>query len=304
MGLLYKFNYSTYHRRFRQPLLTSHGSWEIRSGIIIHLTDRSGTTHPGEIALIPWFGSESLEEAIDYCNSIGDNITIPQIHQIPNTLPACQFGFGTALTAFNSPPVQPTPISQISALLPTGAPAIDAWQTLWTQGYSTFKWKIGVAPIAAEVAIWTQLVEALPPTAKLRLDANGGLTYPEAAQWLKICSREPRIEFVEQPLAPNLITETIALSNIYSTPIALDESIATFDRLQAIYDQGWRGIYTIKPGICGFPWRLADFITQYQIDVVFSSVLETDVGRAAALQLASELNLTRAMGFGIAEWFE
>ncbi len=300
----YQFSYSTYHRQFRKPLLTSHGLWSIRSGIIIHLTDRSGTTHPGEIAPILWFGSESLEDAIEWCESIGDNITSQTIHQIPDTLPACQFGFGTALTAFNSPPPPDTSISNISALLPTGAAAIDAWEVLWEQGYSTFKWKIGVAPVAAEVAIWTQLIAALPASAKLRLDANAGLTYPEAAQWLKICSSEPRIEFIEQPLASDQIAEMIGLSNIYSTPIALDESIATFDRLQAVYQQGWRGIYTIKPGISGFPWRLADFITEHQLDVVFSSVLETDVGRVAALQLAAELGLTRQVGFGVEGWFE
>jgi o-succinylbenzoate synthase len=324
----YQFTYSIYQRRFRQPLHTSHGIWEIREGIIIHLTDDVGRSHAGEIAPIPWFGSESVEQAIEWCQQIGDNITTAQINLIPNNLPACQFGFGTALTAFNSDllqlarrhakivgiaaPVENRSQLKISALLPTGATAIDAWQTLWAQGYKTFKWKIGVATIDRELTIWGQLMTALPPDAKLRLDANGGLTYPEAAQWLKICSREPRIEFIEQPLAPDLIAETMLLArgsanelaNIYLTPIALDESVATFDRLQAIYQQGWRGIYVIKPGIAGFPWRLSEFITQHQLDVVFSSVLETSVGRNATLNLALGLQLKRAIGFGIDAWFE
>jgi o-succinylbenzoate synthase len=308
----YQFTYSIYQRRFRQPLQTSHGVWSVRQGIIIQLTDRSGKSHAGEIAPIPWFGSESIEDAINWCKSIGDKITTVQIHQIPDALPACQFGFGSALTAFNSPPAVSPVTPKISGLLPTGAAAIGAWQVLADRGYVTFKWKIGVAPIAAEVAIWKQLMQDLPANIQLRLDANGGLTYAEAAQWLELCDypwdrlrqRESRIEFIEQPLAPDLIAESIELSKIYTTPIALDESVATFDRLQAVYDLGWRGIYVIKPGIAGFPWRLTEFITQHQLDVVFSSVLETNVGRSAALQLASGLNLNRAMGFGVDEWFE
>jgi o-succinylbenzoate synthase len=93
------------------------------------------------------------------------------------------------------------------------------------------------------------------------------------------------------------------LAQRYDPPIALDESVATFDRIQSVYTQGWRGIYVIKPGIAGFPWRLAKFITQHQLDVVFSSVLETNVGRSAAFRLASGLKLTRSMGFGVDEWF-
>jgi o-succinylbenzoate synthase len=300
----YRFTYSVYERPFRQPLQTSHGSWVVREGIIVCLTDELGRSQVGEIAPIPWFGSESLQQAIAYCDPIGDTIDLSQIECIPDSLPACQFGFGSALTAFNEDfSIDSSPL-ELSALLPTGAAAIDAWQALFTQGYRTFKWKIGVAPIAQEQAIWQDLMTALPIDAKLRLDANGGLTYADAARWLEICDRESRIEFIEQPLAPAEITETIELSQIYSTPIALDESVATFDRLQAIYDRGWRGIYVIKPGIAGFPWRLGDFIAQHQLDVVFSSVLETTIGRTAALQLASKLQLNRAMGFGVESWFD
>ena len=209
----YQFTYSVYERPFRQPLQTSHGNWEIRAGIIIHLIDDLGKSHAGEIAPIPWFGSESIEQAIEWCQQIGDNITIDRIQLIPDTLPACQFGFGSAITAFNADlESAPCPL-EICALLPTGATVIDAWQTLWERGYRTFKWKIGVAPIAEELKIWQDLIVALPVATKLRLDANGGLTYAEATQWLEICSREPRIEFIEQPLAPELIAETIYLSS-------------------------------------------------------------------------------------------
>jgi o-succinylbenzoate synthase len=300
----YQFTYSVYQRPFRQPLKTSHGVWSIRSGIIIKLTDSSGRSHPGEIAPISWFGSESSERAISFCQQIGDQITPAQIERIPDDLPACQFGFGSALTAFDAIPSQLESQLKMSALLPAGAAAIERLPALAAQGYSTFKWKIGVLPIAQEMAIWAQLTTALPRDAQLRLDANGGLTEIEAEQWLVVCSQEARVEFIEQPLAPDEIAQTIELAAKYSTPIALDESVATFDRLQRVYDRGWRGIYIIKPGIAGFPWQLAEFITRHQLDVVFSSVMETEVGIAAAYRLAASLNIKRSLGFGVADWFE
>jgi o-succinylbenzoate synthase len=299
----YKFTYSVYQRPFRQPLKTSHGVWEIRAGIIIQLTDDLGVSHQGEIAPISWFGSESIEQAILWCQQVGDVITTAQLYQIPDHLPACQFGFGSALIAFNSASSVPASIPDLSALLPSGATAIPKIPALFAQGYSTFKWKIGVLPIAEEMAIWQQLIAALPEHGKLRLDANGGLSYPEAQQWLKICSQEARIEFIEQPLGVDSIEQMQELAKIYGTPIAIDESVATFALLQSAYAQGWRGIYVVKPGIAGFPWRLAEFITQHQLDVVFSSVMETSLGRDGAFRLASGLKLNRSMGFGTDEWF-
>jgi o-succinylbenzoate synthase len=300
----YQFTYSVYQRPFRQPLKTSHGVWAIRSGIIIKLTDSSGRSHLGEIAPIPWFGSESIERAISFCQQIGDRITPAQIERIPDDLPACQFGFGSAWTAFDAILSQIESNFKMSALLPAGAAAIERLPALAAQGYSTFKWKIGVLPIAQEMPIWAQLTTALPKDAQLRLDANGGLTEIEAERWLEVCSQEARVEFIEQPLAPDEIARTIELAAKSSTPIALDESVATFDRLQSVYDRGWRGIYIIKPGIAGFPWRLAEFITRHQLDVVFSSVMETEVGIAAASRLAASLNIKRSLGFGVADWFE
>lgn len=304
----YQFSYSPYSRRFRQPLTTTHGVWKVREGIIVSLTDDRGISHQGEIAPIPWFGSESIAEAIAYCENVGTTITRDRIDEIPDRLPACQFGLGAAAMAFSSSSTPPEALSQgtiaLCGLLPTGATALDSWKVLWAKGYSTFKWKIGVGDVGTEMAIAARLIAALPPTAKLRLDANGGLTSQIANEWLAWSDdRGEKIEFIEQPLAPDRVEDTMNLGRAFRTPIALDESVATFSQLQTVYRQGWRGIYVIKPGIAGFPHRLGEFITTHQLDVVLSSVLETPVGRAAALGLLSYLvTRDRAMGFGVDDW--
>ncbi|MBD2521211.1 o-succinylbenzoate synthase [Nostoc sp. FACHB-133] len=321
--MTYRFQFRPYRRRFLRSLTTNHGKWDIREGIILRLTDESGKLGWGEIAPISWFGSETLEQALDFCRQLPGEITDEIIFSIPDELPACQFGFESAWewgsgkwgNEFFSMPNAPCPMSHaqsFSGLLPAGEAALNQWETLWQQGYRTFKWKIGVDAIADELKIFESLIQTLPAFTKLRLDANGGLSYEEANLWLRTCDNLKanaevpiEIEFIEQPLPVDQFQGMLELSTSYETAIALDESVATLRQLAACYQQGWRGIFVIKPGIVGSPSRLRKFCHQHQIDTVFSSVFETAIARRAALKLAAELSQNnRAIGFGIDHFFE
>lgn len=301
----YQFEFRPYQRPFKQPLFTNHGKWEVREGIILRLSDAKGHLSWGEIAPLPWFGSESFEEALNFCTQLSADISAETIFSISDALPACQFGFESAVNGFGqTTDHQQLAADSFSSLLPAGEAALQAWQTLWNQGYRTFKWKIGVAPICNEIKTFDQLIRALPTSAKLRLDANGGLSWEEAHKWLQVCAPFG-VEFIEQPLSADQFDVMLELNNQYSTPIALDESVATLNQLQACYQLGWRGIFVIKPAIVGSPTRLRQFCQQHDIDAVFSSVFETAIGRQAALQLSAELSHRhRALGFGVNHWFE
>ncbi|MEG4343681.1 o-succinylbenzoate synthase [Microcoleus sp. A003_D6] len=334
--MLYQFEFRTYQRKFKRPLRTSHGIWDIREGIILRLVGENNRIGWGEIAPLSWFGSESFEQALDFCNSLPANLSEEMIFAISAELPACQFGFESALSnETNSPPPAPPcqggeqignliypcegekTLSRFSGLLPAGEAALSALQVLWLEGYRTFKWKIGVAAIEQELKIFQQLVKAIDnlcdrEKAFLRLDANGGLSYSQAKTWLEACDNvleipdfSVKIEFLEQPLSVTQFEEMLALSAVYKTPIALDESAANLDRIQECYSQGWRGIFVIKPAICGSPSQLRKFCQTHNIDAVFSSVFETQIGRQAALNLARELSPnSRALGFGTNDWFD
>ncbi|HCF28364.1 MAG TPA: o-succinylbenzoate synthase [Cyanobacteria bacterium UBA11049] len=308
-----KFQFRPYRRRFKPPLQTNHGIWDVREGIILRLGDEIGRVGYGEIAPISWFGSETIEQALDFCRQLPNEITQETIFSISDRLPACQFGFESAwedLKALEAqgknPQATRNPPLSYAGLLPAGEVALHAWQKLWDRGYRTFKWKIGVYPIAVELRIFDLLTQALP-AAFLRLDANGGLSYDDANLWLYSCDRiwanaklPVEIEFIEQPLPIEQFDRMQELSSCYATAIALDESVATLAQLKACYQQGWRGIFVIKPSIAGSPKRLRQFFQANKIDVVFSSVFETAIGRQAALKLAAELSHNhRAVGFGV-----
>jgi O-succinylbenzoate synthase len=314
----YRFEFRPYRRTFKHPLATSHGLWKLREGIILRLIDKTGRAGFGEIAPLKWFGSESFERALEFCGQLSSEISTDDVFAVPSELPACQFGFESAwedVTSYlQASEFQVDQAISFSGLLPSGKAALDGWKTLWDKGYQTFKWKIGIAPLLEELKVFNDLAKALPSEAKLRLDANGGLNLQEAVEWLKACdaicgggSRSDHgvdIEFLEQPLPASEFDQMLSLSNQYSTLLALDESVANLDQLKGCYQQGWRGIFVIKPAIAGSPKLLRHFCQQYKIDAVFSTVFETSIGKHFGLRLSAELSQNnRAAGFGVAHWF-
>jgi O-succinylbenzoate synthase len=311
--MIYQFSFRYFSQKFTNPIITNHGLWEIRESVIIRLMNQENHVTWGEISPISWFGSETIEQALDFCRQLPKTITKEIIFTIPDHLPACQFAFESSNDAggfrlysrdFQWPDANLD--LTYSGLLSAGKLALNQWNSLWEQGYKTFKWKIAVDDINRELEIFDLLISSLPNSAKLRLDANGGLSYQQAELWLKNCDQFlPKIEFIEQPLPADKFREMRELSNLYSTPIALDESIANLQQLESCFQQGWGGIFVIKPAIVGSPFRLKEFCKKHQIDVVFSSVFETEIGRQAALQLAGELSKNnRAVGFGINHLFK
>jgi o-succinylbenzoate synthase len=302
--LNFYLQYRFYRRRFVQPLRTHYGSWTDRDGIILRLQTPDGIGY-GEIAPIPWFGTETIAQALAYLNQLGDRPSQSQLIATPSTYPATQFALESAqpdLWAIAAQIPDPTP-DRLCALLPAGAAAIAAWPDLWDQGYRTFKWKIGVEPIDQELALFDQLRQRLPLGAMLRLDANGGLDRDTASSWLQHCDRlDSPIEFLEQPLDPLDRSGLIALSQQFTTPIALDESVTQLADLIAWAD--WPGPLVIKASIAGSPRKLMEHFRDRKRDrmIVFSSVFETVIGRRSVLALDQELGCDRALGFGVSHW--
>lgn len=300
-----------YQRKFVTPLHTAHGLWTWREGLLVRLRDRLGRVSYGEVAPIPWFGSESMADTLAFFEGQGDEW---QTATVPDGLPATQFGLGCALVNLDieNPLVGVEPgVADLCGLLPAGVAALETARELTAQGYCTLKWKVGVHPIADEIRWLEQLITDCPRNTQLRLDANGGLSIGQAEQWLAICDdinvRSPgaTIEYLEQPLPPDQIEAMGGLGQRYRTAIALDESVATLGQLENCWARGWRGVMVVKPAIAGSPQRLQAFYQQHRPRLVFSSAFETGVGRRAALALAVRCSSAKApaLGFGTLGYF-
>ncbi|ANV85271.1 o-succinylbenzoate synthase [Picosynechococcus sp. PCC 7003] len=301
----YQFRFAPYRRPFKTPLRTHHGLWTMRQGIILSLQDEMGRITQGEIAPLPWFGTETLEEAIAFCAVFGGNITREQIAAIPDTLPACQFGFETAqlnlASTENLVSLPPTKFCQLIRRSPT---LFQDLQTLLQQGFRTFKLKIALDTPTTEIALCQQILAALPADGRLRLDANGGLNREQAKYWLNWGESQAKLEFIEQPLAPEHFSDLLQLNAAFQTQIALDESVSQLASLEHCYGQGWCGVFVIKLAIAGFPSRLKEFCQAHQPDIVISTVFETAVGQRALLNFSQKFFPSqRALGMGDIHWF-
>ncbi|NJN72337.1 MAG: o-succinylbenzoate synthase [Limnothrix sp. RL_2_0] len=301
----YQLEFLPYQRRFKIPLKTHHGLWKIREGIILSLQDEMGRITQGEIAPLPWFGTETIEQAIALCSSFGETVATAQIQAISDQFPACQFGFETGVNSeLLSVSNHCLGNEKYCQLLPRKNDLLEKILSFYTEGFRTFKLKIAIKKLDQEIELCQRIIERIPIDGKLRLDANGGLTFAEAKQWLEWGDRQSKLEFIEQPLPPENFEQLLWLQQNYQTAIALDESVSNLRDLRICYENGWREIFVVKAAIAGFPSHLKTFCQNHDLDIVFSTVFETEIGRKALLNLASQIaNPNRALGIGGSHWF-
>lgn len=299
----YRFTHRPYRLPLSTPLRTAHGLWAERDGILLRLEDENGAAGFGEIAPIPWFGTETVAEAEEMCRRLGDRITADALDQVPARLGTVRFALAAALARPGVPSA--TPRVPLTALLPAGKAALAALPSRLEAGYLSFKWKVGVGSPDLEMGLLDELLAVLPAYAKLRLDANGSWNRRQAERWLGLCADRP-VEFVEQPVSPTDEAALHGLAEDYPVKLALDESVVRLDEARRWQAEGWPGIFVIKPALAGPLEDMAAWVVATQADVVLSSAIETALGRAAILRFALRHHavlLRRSPGFGIGEVF-
>jgi len=309
----YRLEFRRYRLPFRRAVRTAHGSWLEREGLVLKLEDEAGGAGFGEVAPIPWFGTETLAEAEALLVKLGDTLSAGCVEQIDERYGCLRFALASALRRdFGAPTATRLPVA---ALLPAGKAACRAADEALAAGYVAFKWKVGVLDDADEWVVLDDLLARLPGHTKLRLDANGAWTTRRATKWLERCAERP-IEFVEQPcfadaskgaaVQGRMDDALLGLAADYPTPIALDESVAGLPSLRRWLEHGWRGVVVVKPALAGDPAGVLALLEKYRADAVFSSAFETDVGRQTALRMAFAFKgpRPRALGFGAGAIFQ
>ncbi len=297
----YRFSFKPYRRPLRAPLRTAHGLWAEREGLIVRLEEGTGSVGYGEVAPLPWFGTETLAEAAEVCGKFGATVEGEVLDAVPARFGCVRF----ALAQARMQPAKVTTSSRlpVAGLLPAGRGALAALPAMLEAGYLSLKWKVAVGAVDDELGIFDDLLAALPAYAKLRLDANGGWDRRQAAKWLERCAERP-VEFVEQPVKPGDEDALLGLAADYPVTLALDESVTDLAAARHWQGKGWNGIFVIKPALTGPLDELAAWAVETKADVVLSSAIETALGRAAILRSALTQPLTkRALGFGVGEIF-
>lgn len=302
--MIHRLDYRRYRLPLRVPLRTAHGVWTEREGVLVRLTSAEGRCGFGEAAVLPWFGTETVEEVEAACRDLGEDCDEEKISRVPARLGCLRHALAAALSGVHGElgAGEDAKALPVAALLPAGRGVLAKIEPLAEAGFRVFKWKVGVGDLADELALLDDVCARLPEGAKLRLDANGAWTRRQAERWLERAAERP-VEFIEQPCwaavrqAKDLL---LGLAGDYPTPIALDESIANDADVAHWLQAGWPGVFVVKLALCGDAPGVMQRLAAAKAAVVFSSALETAIGAKRALTLAFAWNgAPRALGFGV-----
>jgi len=128
--------------------------------------------------------------------------------------------------------------------------------------------------------------DALGPSGKLRIDANGGWDVDQAARMLTRLAGYD-LEYAEQP-CPSL-DELAELRKRVDVPLAADESIRKAEDPLAVRAAGAADIVVLKVAPLGGVRPALRVADECGLPVVVSSAVESSVGLAAGVALAAAL---------------
>lgn len=141
------------------------------------------------------------------------------------------------------------------------------------------------------------LVARAFPDLKMRVDANGSYDWSNPEHRALLLEMDARdLAFIEQPIESGNARAHIELTRTLTTPIALDESIDSFDHAIDALDLFGCGVFVLKPGVIGgylTARALHDVCFERKVGTMLGGMVETGVARAANLALAGLPGLSR-----------
>ena len=139
-------------------------------------------------------------------------------------------------------------------------------------------------------------------TATLRLDANRGFSFDEAATLLRAIADLP-IDHVEEPLRDPTLSALLALQAMVPFPIAVDESLDELG-IDAVLSSGLRRI-VVKPMVLGGPLRSLEIAGRAKaagVEVVVTTAMDSAIGAWMAAHVAAAVDTGLAHGLDTARW--
>ena len=273
----------------RRPWQTSRGTLTERRGQLLRLTDADGRTGWGDCAPLPEFGiDEAAARAFaEECASLdlaaqaaGLPLNAWLSGRAPVVSVAVNINFGPVLT------VDRNSLTQAAAA-----------------GYSVAKLKVGVASVDDEIAALHRLAATLPPTLRLRLDANRAWPLAAAQRFIAACAGLP-IDGLEEALADPTPALLASLQAAAAFPLAIDESTHLLDANFFRHPPVRRLV--LKPARHGGLLASTELALRAHasgLEVIVTSALESACGIAALAHLAAAVAPEASHGLATADWF-
>lgn len=313
-----------YRRPPAKPLPGKLSGVGFREGLIVRITDRENHAGWGEIAPLPGFSDESIDEvrnsAVQLLASLG-NIDLPEPDALlkggamsltSSQLPASvAFGIESAILNLRAicgnkelrhqiNPQSPNTIPVNGLLSGDESEILESANVLLERGYRTLKLKVGQDSIDEDISRVRALRE-LVPTCAIRLDANRSWDLETSVRFGKAV-RDCEIEYVEEPLEDSsLLGEFHRQTGL---AYALDESLRSITSDQLCEFDGVRAV-VLKPTLLGgisVALGFADRAKESGVVPVISSAFESSLGLLTLANLAAAIAPEIACGLDTASW--
>ena len=298
----------------KRPWQTARGVMTQREGRLLRLTAADGRIGWGDAAPLPEFGindemAAAFAEECAQLDLLAQRAGLPLNAWLSGEAPRARAAVNSVLGA----------ISTVSA---------EQLRTAHAAGYRVAKLKVGVLPVAEEIARLHALCAEIPvtpaqlpqgndwipacagmtgggtasaPWLLLRLDANRAWAMADAQAFIAACAGLP-IEGLEEPLAEPNAAALAELQRHAAFPLAVDESIELLAPDFFRHPPVRRLV--LKPARLGLlaSVELALRARASGIEVVVTSALESACGLLACAHLAAAVAPDSVHGLGTADW--
>lgn len=133
-----------------------------------------------------------------------------------------------------------------------------------------------------------QALRSAFPSLALQVDANGSYS---AADIERLCGLDAiELLMIEQPFPADDLKAHLKLAGVSATPVCLDESITSSTAARRAIEMGACSIVSVKPSMVGGlreAVAIHDLCVDAGVDLWCGGMLESGIGRAAAVALAS-----------------
>lgn len=310
-----KIQWYPYRVPLHRDFTTAHSTLKLREGAIVEAHVEGHSSGIGEIAPMPEFGGETLQEALAVLPTLATQLTGRSVIEALNHLSALQevgdlpasttCGLEIALldasgkqegcsisTLLTPPTHKARPIVPVNAVVgaQTIAAAVQQANAAVAAGFRCLKLKMGNG-LYDEIERASAVRKAIGPEVHLRLDGNEAWSLEQAQTILTAC--EPlNIQYVEQPLRAYDLNGMYQLRQTISIPIAADEAIYHLESAQRVLEWEAADILIIKPQLVGglrAAQRIVYEAARYNVPCVITSMIETGIGLIGTLHLAAAL---------------
>ena len=313
------FKLYSYKIRLKRTLKLKSVSIDSREGLILKIFDDGGNCGFGEIAPLPGFSRENLEEAksqtIQICNSLKKPLSLQQPEEINSAMkdfpgdvyPSVSFGVASALLILSA---DRRNISlsellnkncsgslEVNALLSGSKEEIlTSLALIKESNYGSVKLKVGSRDLSEDIDLTRKVSEQLGESMNLRLDANRSWSLEQAATFHSQ-TKDCRIEYIEEPVSNSSELQELLADSSLAIPVALDETLTEIE-ISDFKNFSSASALVLKPTLLGLEKTIsfAGLAKAQKIACVFSSSYESVLGLSIIAQLAAANSINSACG--------